>query len=628
MDTTRIKSIRAGNRAAVTKFFKKLEELNLELDIEVAGPIIDAIEKKQNVILKLDEQILEKTPEEEIEHEISEADEYNLELETNLRRVKKLIKTSSETCNEHTPVSYHTTTEFVPTVSQTSSISSQNHRLPKLSLPTFAGDILEWPYFWDSFETTIHNNHTLTDVQKFSYLQSLLESEAMNVINGLNLSSANYHKAIDLLINRYGQKHKIVNAYMKALLDLPAPLETLESLRNFSDKSEAYIRGLESLGQCQDMYGSLLIPVILGKLPVAVKSNITRENGNDDWTLDNLRIAIQKEIAIKESSQGDLPQNVLPTASFHTGVKSNTKNGHNASYQRVNRNNAGTKTQTKSCIFCQESHYPAECTKVADISSRWEMIKKKKLCFNCFGNHKISECHSKHNCRKCQRRHHTSLCNGSPVQPKENLNATNSAPDLHASAVQQNSTVFLKTAVAPVWSQTQSNDAYILFDEGAQRSFITQNLANKLNVQPEGTETLNVAAFGDSSKTIRNLNRTTVYLEADFGDKIPLSVLIVPTIATPLQNQRRYVSQKLEYLRGLKLAHPLTENDSFEISLLIGADHYWHVVKDEIVRGNGPTAMNSKIGYLLSGPLNTNSRQKTPQFMMHILANHTEEEQD
>ena len=40
----------------------------------------------------------------------------------------------------------------------------------------------------------------------------------------------------------------------------------------------------------------------------------------------------------------------------------------------------------------------------------------------------------------------------------------------------------------------------------------------------------------------------------------------------------------------------------FKSSLLIGADHYWDVVEDKIVRGSGPTAAKSKIGYLLFGP--------------------------
>ena len=60
------------------------------------------------------------------------------------------------------------------TFSDTSSSPSQYHRLPKLSLPTFNGDILQWQTFWDSFESTIHLNVNLTDVQKFSYLKSQL----------------------------------------------------------------------------------------------------------------------------------------------------------------------------------------------------------------------------------------------------------------------------------------------------------------------------------------------------------------------------------------------------------------------------------------------------------------------
>ena len=62
---------------------------------------------------------------------------------------------------------------------------------------------------------------------------------------------------------------------------------------------------------------------------------------------------------------------------------------------------------------------------------------------------------------------------------------------------------------------------------------------------------------------------------------IKLEVLVVPTIAVPLQNIPTEISH-LDYLRGLKLAHPLTEhnNDLFEISLLVGADYYWDIVED------------------------------------------------
>ena len=82
-----------------------------------------------------------------------------------------------------------------------------------------------------------------------------------------------------------------------------------------------------------------------------------------------------------------------------------------------------------------------------------------------------------------------------------------------------------------------------------------------------------------------------------------MSALIVPYIATPLHNSFQACVKKIPHLQGLVLAHPVTREENFEISLLIGADHYWIFVEDHIIRGNGPTAMQSKLGYLLSGPL-------------------------
>ena len=81
------------------------------------------------------------------------------------------------------------------------------------------------------------------------------------------------------------------------------------------------------------------------------------------------------------------------------------------------------------------------------------------------------------------------------------------------------------------------------------------------------------------------------------------SVLIVPDVAVPLRNMtNEYVSQLL-YLKGLPLAYTVTTYENFKISLLIGADHYWDIVEGDIIRGDSPTAVGSKLEYLLSGPL-------------------------
>ena len=128
-------------------------------------------------------------------------------------------------------------------------------------------------------------------------------------------------------------------------------------------------------------------------------------------------------------------------------------------------------------------------------------------------------------------------------------------------------------------------------------------LANKLNLQPQARENVSLTSFGAESPSCRSLDVATVAIQTITGEKINISVLIVPTIALPLQNPLRALIKEFPHLKGLPLAYPISENENFEISILIGADYYWHFVQDHVIRGDGPTAVQSKLGYLLSGPL-------------------------
>jgi len=57
--------------------------------------------------------------------------------------------------------------------------------------------------------------------------------------------------------------------------------------------------------------------------------------------------------------------------------------------------------------------------------------------------------------------------------------------------------------------------------------------------------------------------------------------------------------------------------------LLIGADHYWDVVEDKIVRGKGPTAMQSKLGYLLSGSTTIYGKHDVAVSVLHVATQYT-----
>ena len=82
--------------------------------------------------------------------------------------------------------------------------SSSKVKLLKISLPHFKGNTIHWTAFWDSFESAVHLNGSLSDGDKFNYLRSFLEKTAYEAIVGLTLSSANYREAIDILKRRLG----------------------------------------------------------------------------------------------------------------------------------------------------------------------------------------------------------------------------------------------------------------------------------------------------------------------------------------------------------------------------------------------------------------------------------------
>jgi hypothetical protein len=68
--------------------------------------------------------------------------------------------------------------------------------------------------------------------------------------------------------------------------------------------------------------------------------------------------------------------------------------------------------------------------------------------------------------------------------------------------------------------------------------------------------------------------------------------LIIPKISTPLKSHHKHAGH-LTYLKGLKLAHPVSGDEDFDIDIIIGADHYWDVIQDHVVRGYRPTAIQS-----------------------------------
>ena len=64
-----------------------------------------------------------------------------------------------------------------------------------------------------------------------------------------------------------------------------------------------------------------------------------------------------------------------------------------------------------TCICCNGNHDAANgCDIYKDTPACLEAIKQKRLCYNCLGRHRVSQCNLNNRCRKCNGKHHTSIC--------------------------------------------------------------------------------------------------------------------------------------------------------------------------------------------------------------------------
>ena len=525
-------------------------------------------------------------------------------------------------------------------ISNTYSLGTQV-KLPKLDLRKFDGDISKWPSFWDAFESSVHSNTKLASIDKLNYLNSLRVNSASEAISGLSLTAANYDEAVTILKRRFGNKQLIINRHMKTLLNISSVKSGLniQAIRQLHDLIESQVRSLKSLGVSSSSYGSLLSSVVMSKLPQDLRLIITQEV-KDEWDLDHILDVFRSELEARERANGN---NVSPID------KSSTKPPYNRGRKGLPLSTDAALFATGSkptCTYCRKDHASNACKNVTSIAARKEILKRAGQCFVCLKrNHMSKNCSSRMKCLKCGRQHHISICTSNTnneVKSLHTLNVEGSAslpqsqtlcsPPRESSGrptvlyINASTPILLQTAKAAIYRPGQPNKklARLILDSGSQRSYVTTTVKDKLRLPSERKQTISVKTFGSTEENTQSVDVVHLCTTTEHGDDVQLSAFVIPLICDPLQSQSIvHASVTHAHLRGLKLADYSTGEDDMTVDILVGSDQYWQLVSGKVVRGDdGPTAIQTKLGWVLSGPTNgavQNDQQQNNLVTMHVL---------
>ena len=481
-------------------------------------------------------------------------------------------------------------------------------KLPKLSMKKFNGDLTKWSTFWDSFSSSIDANPALSGIDKFNYLISLLESTAAEAIAGLTPTDANYEEAVATLKKRFGNPQLIINRHMEALLHVPgiSSHHDIRGLRRLYDSVEAHIRGLKALRVPTQTYGGLLTSVLVNKLPPELRLIITRGMTGETWDLEQLMKIFEQEIDARErafvpTSQGSVRRPRVPTAST------------------LLANNPGSSGNRVTCVYCEKDHVSSSCNTITDATARKESLRKSGRCFVCLRRHHLSrDCRSDFNCKKCRGRHHVSICTRatrksggeSPITQGDrgkSKDGGNTAVPTTTCYVGSQTPILLQTAKLRLVNLTSGNSgtlARAILDSGSQRTYVTSQLRQRLKLPTVATETIQIRTFGNSEGYNESCDVVNLGVRVKSGETLEIAALVVPLICSPLTSQPITTSGEChEHLLGLELADSADGDDLLRVEVLIGSDWYWSLVTGRVIRGkSGPTAVHTKVGWILSGP--------------------------
>ena len=599
------KQSRGSHRRVATRFNNEAENIMSkdldtisEADINRLNQVATLLTRKQNFLVTWNQELQQNLTEAEaLDNDILESEEVDDKLTQNIDAIKRFTKRF-----EGPSTAVDTSRPSTSTLSDAMT-NSANIKLPKLYLPFFSGYYMEWTSFFDLFKGAVIDNSSLQGSQKLQYLKTSVKGDAAKLLASIPVTDHNFDIAMNTLINRYENKRIIIRTHLHSIVSYRSlTTDNARDLRKLIEAMDEHQLALQNLGESVNSQDIFFVYLISEKLPTETRKQ---------WEL---------------SSKGREPQRNAELGFFleerAQALEATAPNGVGATKTQMNGNqrhlHTHLATSEQQCECFEETHKIFKCRKFKKLSVREELIKVRKLCFNCLRpGHRSEDCDGS-KCKQCGRKHHTLLHRENIHNRSTDQQTTSGTTSTQANDKQKNNAitttaiakskdenkftgamtqrtseeVFLQTAIVSVNVHGETILLTAFLDSASQNNLITETAVQRLQLKKKSS---NTKVFGPGGTVQDNEVRVDLFISSrNRSSTVNISASILTKMTDNLPSRFIDTSQ-WETVKELELADP-DFNKPSSIDLLIGASHY----EDIMIGNNRLKELNCGITYRLS----------------------------
>ena len=111
-----------------------------------------------------------------------------------------------------------TSAPTVPVVSTQHPFTASCIKLPPVQIPKFDGDLLAFHDWTNIFKASVHENRSISQTHRITYLQNSVSGKAKDLIRGYSCNPAFYNVPLAELESRFGSPQHVVTAYSRRLV--------------------------------------------------------------------------------------------------------------------------------------------------------------------------------------------------------------------------------------------------------------------------------------------------------------------------------------------------------------------------------------------------------------------------